>query len=295
MKLDIDKLVNVKRQSDGSIQCQCPICAAEGKDKSSKNHLRIYKTGAFNCIIDNSKQHNYAISRYLKSTNSDENPDYEYIDPEPILKIEKVYPEDTLKRLLPDYTYWINRGAREDVLRKLEGGLAPEDEKSKLSKRFIFPIRNMDNRIVGFTGRLIQENSFAPNWKHIFKSSKSVWPWHVNGKDIASTKTVVLVESVGDTLALMSNDVPNVLCLFGLNLNGKIISSLIAADVKKIIISLNNDVNPDKGQRAAEKIRNKLCAFFQEDHLIIRLPTSGKDWGEATKEEIQQFKQEITT
>ena len=48
-------------------------------------------------------------------------------------------------------------------------------------------------------------------------------------------------------------------------------------------------------QRAAEKIRNKLCAFFQEDHLIIRLPTSGKDWGEATKEEIQQFKQEITT
>lgn len=297
MKLDTSRLVNVKKQADGSIQCQCPICLETGDDKTGKNHLRIYKTGAFNCILyGGDKLHNQKIRAYLRQTSLEDNPDIIYVDPEPEIKTEKIYPEEILTKLVPDYTYWINRGAKEDVLKKLEGGIALNEEKSKLSGRFVFPIRNYDGRIVGFTGRLTQENSFAPKWKHLARISQSVWPWNITGKYIMENKSVILVESVGDLLALMSNDINNVLCIFGLNINSKIISMLLAHDISKIIISLNHDDDPNKGERAAEKIKNKLCMFFCEDNIVVKLPPKGtKDWGEATSKEITAFKQELYT
>lgn len=295
MRLDHNRLINVKRQSDGSIQCQCPVCAQDGKDRAAKNHLRIYNTGAFSCIVDNSKPHTRAIAAFLRGTAPDDNPDIIYIDPEPAIKTEKVYDEETLTKLLPDYSYWVGRGAKESVLKALEGGLAPHDEKSKLSNRFIFPIRGRDGRINGFTGRLIEENSYAPTWKHLFKSSLAAWPWNVTGPHIIETKTVVLVESVGDLLALMSHGIMNVLCIFGLNLNSRIISTLIAHDVKKVIVSLNRDDDPTKGQKAADHIASRLRAFYSDEHIEIRLPPIGvKDWGECPAPEIAAFKTELT-
>ncbi len=299
MKLDISRLRNVRRNpADNSICCACPQCEAEGHDKKGQ-HLKIYQSGAFSCVKAGSddRVHNAKIRAFLRGTNSDENPDFEYIDPEPArISVEKVYPEESLKRLVPDYSYWIGRGAKESVIRRLEGGLAPEDERSKLSARFLFPVRGLDGRIVGFIGRLTFNNSFAPKWKNLVKTSKVVWPWHIAESYVKSSGRVILVESPGDMIALMGHDIWNVICVFGLNLNGKIISALVSANVKQIIVSLNRDADPSKGQYAAEKIRNKLSAFFNEDSLLIKLPPEGtKDWGEASAEQIEAFKQEISS
>ncbi len=295
MRLDISRLEKVKRNPDQSITCRCPACAAEGGDKTG-NHLRIWLTGAFNCVTHGQdKVHNKAIRALLRGTSLDDNPDIVYIDPEPRVTVEKVYPEDTLSKLLPDYSYWEGRGAKAEVVKALEGGLAPLDEKSKLAGRFIFPIRGRDGRITGFTGRLVSENSFAPTWKHLFKSSLAVWPWNVTGPAIRASSTAVLVESVGDTLALLSNDVPNVICLFGLNINSRIISTLVSANVKKVIVSLNRDDDPNKGQRAAERIADKLSVFFAPESVRIVLPPEGtNDWGEAKSEQIAAFKESIS-
>ncbi len=292
--MDISKLINVKKNGDGSIQCQCPVCAQEGKDKIGKNHLRIWKNGAFNCIVDNSFGHNKLIRAFLGGDSIDNNSDIELIDPEPTLNIDKVYPESIIKKLIPDYSYWINRGAKEEILRLLEGGVAPNDYKNKLSGRFVFPIRGIDGNINGFTGRLIYPNNFSPTWKHLFKSRNAVWPWNISGKYIKQSKSVILVESVGDALALMSNEIYNVLCIFGLNLNSKIISILIANDIKKIIISLNRDSNHSKGQEAALKIQNRLNLLFDPKNIIIKFPPENvKDWGEASKEQLTNFKKEL--
>lgn len=295
MRLDTSRLTNVKRQPDGSIQAQCPVCAGEGHDLGAKNHLRVYRTGAFNCIQHGGdKLHNRQIRAYLMNTALADNPEDEYVESEPTIKADKVYPEDTLSKLVPDYSYWEGRGANPDVVRSLEGGLAPLDEKSKLAGRFIFPIRGLDGRISGFTGRLVQDNSFAPTWKHLVPTSRACWPWNVSGAAIRATHTAVLVESVGDLISLMSNGVTNVLCIFGLNLNGKIISTLIANDVRKVVVSLNRDEDESKGQRASEKIANRLTAFFAPENVIVRLPPVGvKDWGMASPQDIATFKQEI--
>lgn len=293
MRLDTTKLENVKRVSDGII-CACPACRDEGGDKGRDN-LKIFTSGAYVCIKygTEDKAHSRFIRAFLRGTALSDNPEEEYIDPEPKLKVDKVYPESTIARLLPDYTYWLGRGAREDVVRKLEGGLAPTDEKSKLSNRFVFPIRGLDGRIHGFTGRLTSYSSYAPSWKHLFRSGQAVYPWNVNGAAIRASGIVILVESVGDLIALMSHDINNVLCIFGLNLNGKVISTLIGAGVQRVIVSLNSDEDASKGQRAAEQIKTKLCAFFNESNVTVRLPTSSKDWGAASSDEIEAFKREV--
>lgn len=292
--LDLSRLVNVKTTPNGW-QCQCPACfSLDNRDKTGRNHLHIYRSGAFHCVVNDSKAHNKAIRAYLLGGEaSGEGYDYEFVPESPKLTVETVYPESMLSKLVKDYSYWIKRGAKPEVIERLEGGLAPEDEKSKLSGRFIFPVRNMNNQIIGFSGRLAKDNSYAPKWKHVFPSSKVAYSWKVSGDAIKRSKKVVLSESIGDQIALLGAGIDNTLCIFGLNLNSVIIGALVKNDVKDIVISLNKDSDPRKGQAAAQKIKDRLDNFFDPDKVIIRLPNTAKDWGEASVEELELFKKEI--
>lgn len=294
MRLDLSRLEKVRRNADRSVTCRCPACAEDGHDTTG-NHLRIWLTGAFNCCIHGKdSHHNWRIRNLLRGTAPDDNPEEEFVDPEPEISMDKVYPEDSLSRLLPIYDYWINRGARPEVIRELEGGLAPSNERSKLSDRFLFPVRGLDGRINGYIGRLVVDNSFAPKWKNLVKTGRAVWPWNVSGPAIRATKTAVLVESPGDLISLRSNGVLNVLCIFGLHINSKIVSTLIANDVRRIVISLNRDDDPTKGQAAAERIADKLSVFWGEGAVQVILPPVGvKDWGASEVVHIQAFKSEI--
>lgn len=294
MSYDKTKLINPKSQPDGSIICACPQCQKEGHDKQ-KQHLKIWKNGAYNCSkYGDDILHNKAIKILLCGFSGDD--DFEYIE-EPKLTVEKIYPESSLSTLLPDYSYWVGRGIKEEVLKELEGGLAPQGEKGKLVGRYIFPIRNLQGKIMGFTGRIVISNSFSTLWKHCFRSSKAVYPWNVTGDDIKKSKTVILTESLGDAMSLISVGIKPVLCIFGLNLNGLIISTLVGASVERIIISLNKDEDENKGRAAAERIARKLTLFFSR--VEIRLPVSFKDWnealtgGETGMADLMKFKEEI--
>jgi hypothetical protein len=61
MALDVAKLKNVKRRTDGKIIAQCPACAAEGND-SKGEHLAVFPDGRFSCVIHpQDKAHNKII------------------------------------------------------------------------------------------------------------------------------------------------------------------------------------------------------------------------------------------
>lgn len=295
MKLDLSRLVNVKRNpTDQSIQCQCPICASEdGRDLVGRNHLRVYQSGGFRCIVNDDRVHNAKIRAYLRGTNPDENPDYEYIDPEPArISVEKVYPEETLSKLVPDYSYWVGRGIKPEVLARLEGGMAPEDEKSKLSARFIFPCRNIDGRIIGYSARLTFNNSFAPKWKIIGKKSLFIMPSvSISKPAIQETGTVILVEGIGCCLKLGERGIFNTLCLFGLNISGRQISYIVSTGARRVVIATNNE-DSGIGNQAAERLKTKLCAFFSEENVVIHLPYS-KDFMEMSEEKIAEWHQSL--
>jgi len=65
MGLDIAKLENVSRKSDGRIIARCPACAAEGND-SNGEHLAVFPDGRFGCVVyPQDKAHTKEIFRLV--------------------------------------------------------------------------------------------------------------------------------------------------------------------------------------------------------------------------------------
>jgi hypothetical protein len=98
------------RMVPGGIQAACPVCREEGRDKTGV-HLKIFNNGSFHCIVgsDNDPNHNKRIYQLLH------NPDAEVIqfienEPSKGQHAEKIYPEESLQKLLQDDNYWLERG-----------------------------------------------------------------------------------------------------------------------------------------------------------------------------------------
>lgn len=305
MAYNLSKLQCVKKLPSGAVQSACPICRLSGSDRTG-NHLSILPSGKFNCIVGSAGDpfHNRQIRAFLKGNDIDG--DVEYIDPDPKIYIDPVYPENMLSRLVKDHSYWVNRGIRKEIVEMLEGGVSPVDERSKLSNRYIIPIRGLTGQINGFSGRILSEGTLAVKYKHLFKSGRSCWPWHISGPYIEKTKKVVLQEGWSEWLALATGDIFNSLSLFGLNLSDVMVGQLIGSGVKEVIISTNDDQNEGKivngikqkkGKLRALDIKKKLDNFFDPDKVRIRHPKS--DWGEAllTEEgrvDMTAFKEEVS-
>ncbi len=309
----LSRLENLRRTSDGWT-ARCPACAAEGSDKTG-NHLRVWRSGAFACAKENKDglkdiilDHNRVIRAWLYADSDPETLaalDVEFIDPEPKLDVERVFPEALLAELAPDYRYWVGRGISEDVLRRMGGGVASEKEKGKLSGRYVFPVRDDKGRITGWTGRLVSDASFGPTWKHLVKSSRCVYPIHTAAESIRASRKVVLLESVGDYLSCAEVGLWNGIVLLGLAFNARVLGLLASANPTHIIISTNSDTErvnkrtgaiSHPGQDAADKLRAKLVPFFGEERVLIRFPKAAKDWNEVLKvapDELRAFKAEI--
>ena len=78
-------------------------------------------------------------------------------------------------------------------------------KEGRMKNRYVFPIFDSKERLIGVTGRYtlpIPEGSKVPKWKHY--PSKKAWkyPLFLNNEIISEKKEVVVVESVGDMLAL---------------------------------------------------------------------------------------------
>ena len=85
----------------------------------------------------------------------------------------------------------------------------------------------------------------------------------------------------------------NTLVTFGTSLSLAILNYSLKLDPKKIYISLNNDSNKNNaGNIAAEKTQARLSRYFDKSQLKIALPPK-KDFGEMTKEEIVQWKNNL--
>ena len=193
------------------------------------------------------------------------------------LEMEKIYPEDCLKKLFPNYDFYKKRSIGEQTQKMYKCGLASA---GKMYRRIVFPVYNSNNQIYGFTGRKLDEDSEAPKWKHIGLKSNWIYPANIpNFPEI--TDKVFLVESVGDSMALTENGYSNNLVTFGLDCSPALMNFLISKNLKTIYISTNNDLDSDKnrGLIAAVKILIKLSSFFDLDVLKIKPPLMN-DFGE---------------
>ena len=206
-------------------------------------------------------------------------------------KIERDSRLERLRRLDPkilddsvkDYSYWIDRGVNKKTLQLFEGGVMQE---GKMKNRFVFPIFDGRNNLIGITGRDTSGISKI-KWKHLGNTSQWSYPLKQNKSLLIKSKEIILIESVGDMLSLWEAGIRNSIVTFGISLNSHMIALLLKLNPNKIYIAFNNDSNK-AGNKAAREAYKKLVNFFDEDMLEIKLP-SKNDFGCMTKKEILEW------
>jgi hypothetical protein len=292
--IDLEKLENLKTDSDGWT-AGCPQCFLEGTDKS-KNHLKIFRSGKFSCVVaPGDKSHNAGILQLVGTESDGVISTYSAPTPEPTLQQEEVYPDSILTGLLKDYTYWTNRGIPEEVIFQFEGGVAL---KGKMKNRYCFVLRNDNGQIHGFDGRYIYKIREAsgdfketPRWKKLGDKSKFLFDRKNVERAVKKHGKVILVEGIGCVLALRKVGIDYAVPIFGTSPSSHLLGKLIAWNPEKIIISLNNETSRI-GLIASQKIRAKLLQFFGEEKVTVRLPDQ-KDWLDCSGEELKRFAAEL--
>ena len=160
--------------------------------------------------------------------------------PRAITKQIQYFDKSLLLKLTKNDEYWNNRGISSSTLAPFNGGVATT---GKMYNRYTFPVFDNKDNIIGFSGRDVSPFSLEgrPKWKHIGDKKEWVYPLKVNVEDIKKCKKIILLESIGDMLALRENGINNSIVTFGLNISAKIIYILIALNPDKIVIAFNND------------------------------------------------------
>lgn len=199
------------------------------------------------------------------------------------------------KYLNKNHKYWLKRGAKKEHLEKLGGGVFVHE--GKLKNRYVFPIYNMYGKIVGYSGRSLHKNEFLktyniPKWKHIGNVKTWDYPYKFVINRIKDSKTVILVESIGDMLALFSAGICNVLVCFGINVQEGVLKVLLANNLEHVILAFNNDERCN-GLLAAIKAHVKLQNYFDEKTIKICLPKEKNDFGDMTKKEMKNWHSSI--
>jgi hypothetical protein len=198
------------------------------------------------------------------------------------IRAPKFFNDAFLGGLEPDHSYWEKRGIREITLERFRGGV---EKNGAMKSRYVFPIFDESMKVIGMSGRKTHDEGCRMKWKHKGKTATWVYPTFLNKPVIQKTKEVILVESIGDMLALWERRVRGAIVVFGLNVNNDIINFLLSVDPESVRVCFNRDLSL-AGQNAAKKAKKKLDKFF--DCVDIVLPTKN-DFGEMSEEEIDEW------
>jgi len=231
----------------------------------------------FNALIKETLQteDSKILKEYLVATNDQYKPNQPKLEK---IEMEKIYPESYLDKLLPMKTFYQKKGISDKTQTKFKCGYAGG---GKMYRRMVFPIYDLDNQIHGFSGRSVVDDDNVPKWKHMGRKTNWIYPHHLSHDAIEEKKEVILVESIGDCMALYEAGFENVLMLAGVDISAKMISYLNTFDLDRIIIATNNDNSKEvnTGALASVKVAAKLSTIF--DLSLIRInPPVCNDFGE---------------
>lgn len=207
-----------------------------------------------------------------------------------LLTQEKTYESSCLKKLLPHFDFYIKRGISKETLQDHLCGLATG---GKMYQRIVFPIFNKDGKIHGFSGRKVLDKNDSPKWLHMGKKMDWFYPYFTNPKtaySIGESKSVFLLESIGDSLALYDSGIENNLVCFGVGISPKFISNLAPLELERIYVSLNNDFDKERnrGFEGAFKVICKLAETIDFKKIYFSPPLKN-DFGDMSKIEIDTF------
>lgn len=283
-------------------------CSAIYRDGDNPTALSVHaKTGVFFDFVTKNRG---SLKTLIEITTGAEVKDFEdYLEKfdidileleedKPKIMSEKIWDESELDTVFPHYKFYEERGISKETLRFFKSGM---QHSGTMNRRYVFPIYNRDGKIHGWTGRDMT-NKRDIKWYHTGSTRNWIYPLFMsdNGRfptaeAIRESGQVILVESVGDMMALWEKGFKNVLVTFGVSLSTKVCSCLMGLGAKKIIISTNNDFDKKNnvGAKAAVDIFIKLLSYVDREKLVISLPYRAGDFGEISEENFEVWKKRV--
>ena len=207
------------------------------------------------------------------------------------MEFQEIFSHEEVDSLMPHYSFYNKKGISDDILKIYKSGLSMS---GKMNSRFVFPIFSESGKIIGLSGRHLtwNSNSNIPKWKHLGKKANFVYPAFMPTDStspfieaLEARQELLIVEGIGDSLALSQMGYFNHLVLFGLTISSKQLSFISSQPLKKIYIATNNEKS-NRGIIAAVKIFLKLMSFVDISKLEIRLPVRKKDFCEMLESNI---------
>ncbi len=198
---------------------------------------------------------------------------------------EVIYPESCLEKL-EQHDYLKKRGFSKDILDKyhVRACLTPN---KYMTDRIIFPIRNKNGEIIGFSGRTIHEDwqkLGIPKWKHSrdYDAANNLFNVDCAINHIKHSGCAIIVEGPLDVLRLEEAGIHNSVAILGKTLHSGQMTLLMSLSAFKLSIALDND---GPGKQGAIKAAKSARVLF--DVEIIKLPEDKNDIGDLSIEETK--------
>lgn len=197
-----------------------------------------------------------------------------------------VYPEEILTRL-KYHTYLESRGYPRKLVEAYQIGISDAKHK-RMSNRIIIPVRDIDGRLVGFTGRTLYDDwkqRKIGKWEHNrgFQKDRNLFNIHSAAKYIAESGEAIICEGPLDVLRLEQAGIHNGVAIFGRKLHNGQIGLLMRAGATRLVIALDDD---HAGITGMEKSKKLAEAFFDVRTVNVG---GGRDIGDLSVEEIREI------
>ncbi len=139
----------------------------------------------------------------------------------------------------------------------ISSGLFSEKEtsiKDRFFKRILFPIHNTQGKVVGFTGRILENSKYGPKYLHtpetsLFKKSKLLYGLYQAKTHIREEDLCIICEGTTDVLSAHQQGTKNIVAPLGTAIAQEQLQ-LVTRFTKNVLLLMDND---EAGQNALER------------------------------------------
>jgi hypothetical protein len=223
-------------------------------------------------------------------------PKYEYRGTQ--LHIHEPLPEDNLAYLKPDPEYLLNRGFDRDILRDYNVGYWNKVG-TFMHDRAVFPVRDHEGHLVGYTGRTVQPKEYFEKkkikyakWVH----GRHYHKWPQRGELFTGSilfnlnrihklrRKLILVEGPLDGMKLEEAGIHNWVATFGTNFCAPHRTLLVQHGITDLYVAYDNDPN-QAGEKGVIRLERIVSDLFN----VHRVPLpAGKDCGDLSVPFLQE-------
>lgn len=188
--------------------------------------------------------------------------------------VQEVFVETALSKFYRKKNdYFAKRGFSQETLTYLEMGFLTGDNKDPMNNRCVFPIRNIEGKLIGWTGRTILSN-VEPKWFHApagkFKKQFSLYNIDKAISFVYDTGEINVVESVANAARLIESGRNNTVATLGAGIS-KNQFDMLTLYAHKIIFWYDWDNGGFEGIKLA------LSYTSDYDSVFIAVTDYGKD------------------